>query len=190
MKRRLLVLAGAGALGAGLLAGPLSAAPPGAGPSNPQNHDADCASQNAPTLSVHYTGPDTMWPPNHKYQPFSVTGTDSTGAPVKLTTTGTHDQYDSAGTEYNGAGSTTQDIIPNDSNATEASSSTATAPAAEENGTGSVTTDWEARSERSGHFQAGRTYTITGTLTNNVESCTGTFTIVVPHDQGASAPKA
>lgn len=183
MKRRLLILAGAGVLGAGLLAGPLSAAPPGTDYNTPhQQAGPDCSQQGAPQLSLSYYGPTSMWPPNHKYQPFSITGTSSLGGPVTLDTSGTHDQYD-GDTEMTGTGHTADDIVPNDDQATTASASTAKAPAATEDGTGSVTTDWEARSERAGAVKAGRTYTVTGTIHQGPTSCTGTWTLTVPHDQ-------
>jgi hypothetical protein len=176
-----------GVAGALAVAAPLSAAPPGTDYNNPHSHTKDCGTG----LSVTYAGPDSMWPPNHKYhkyQPFSVTGTDELGTPVSLTTTGTHNQYDgdTEDTEANGSGHTADDITVTDKDASVTTDDNDAQPAATESGdSGTVTTDWAARSERSGRLSDGRTYTVTGRVKDvtGARSCMETWTITVPHDQ-------
>lgn len=95
---------------------------------------------------VVYGGPLKMWPPNHKYQPVTVTATayDADDS-VQLGTAGTHDEYAEDGTEHNGAGNTDNDVNP----------------AADSDGFNktSAATAHELRSERSGRGD-GRTYTL------------------------------
>ena len=183
MKRRYGLLA-VGAAGALAVAAPLAAAPPGTDYNNPHSHTTKCDDG----MSVAYNGPDTMWPPNHKYQPFSVTGTDELGTPVNLMTTGTHDQYDgdTEDTEANGSGHTADDITVTDDDAEVTTNDNDAQPAATESSdTGSVTTDWAARSERSGRLKDGRTYTVTATVKDvtGARTCMGSWKITVPHDQ-------
>jgi hypothetical protein len=186
LKRRYGLLA-VGAAGALAIAAPLAAAPPGTDYNNPHAHTKDCGNG----LSVAYNGPDSMWPPNHKYQPFTLSGADSLNTPkLQLMTTGTHDQYDGAtqDTEVNGAGHTGNDITVTDKDASVTSDPNDAQPAATESGDGSVTTDWAARSERSGRLKDGRTYTVTATLKDvaGARSCMGSWTITVPHDNGSA----
>ena len=183
MNRRYGLIA-VGVAGALAVAAPLAAAPPGTDYNNPHSRTTECDNG----LSVTYAGPNSMWPPNHKYQPFSVTGTDELGTPVNLMTTGTHDQYDgdTEDTEANGSGHTADDITVTDSDAEVTSADGDAQPAASESGdNGTVTTDWAARSERSGRLKDGRTYTVTGTVTDvtGARQCSGSWTIAVPHDQ-------
>ena len=123
--------------------------------------------------TVTYAGPLKLWPPNHKYVPFSVTITDDSGDNVTLATEGVHEEYAEDGTEQNGAGNTADDVSP---------------AAATAEGAGSATTNHEARAERSGRGD-GRTYTIAyeATADNGLTECMGTFEIVVPHDMRGGA---
>lgn len=179
MKKRLLVVAAAGALGAGLFAGPLMANPPGTNYNVASDHPASC--QNA-SYSLVYHGPLSMWPPNHKYQDIYFVGTSTDPADqVTLDTSITHDQYDGS-TEQNGAGHTFDDAKSTDGTA--ASNSTETVPARTESGTRSVQTDWQIRAERSGRISDGRHYTLTATVSGAHGTCSGNWTVTVPHDQG------
>jgi hypothetical protein len=122
---------------------------------------------------VTYAGPLKLWPPNHKYVPFSVTITDDSGDDVTLATEGAHEEVAEDGTENPGAGNTSEDVKP---------------AAAEADGAGSATTNHEARSERTGGGD-GRTYTILyeATADNGLTSCMGSFEILVPHDMRGGA---
>jgi hypothetical protein len=123
--------------------------------------------------TVTYAGPLKLWPPNHKYVPFSVTITDDSGDDVSLATEVTHEEYAEDGSELNGAGNTTDDANP---------------AAAESSGSGTTTNNHEVRSERSGRGD-GRTYTVSyeGTADNGLTQCMGTFEILVPHDMRGGA---
>jgi hypothetical protein len=123
--------------------------------------------------TVTYAGPLKLWPPNHKYVPFSVTITDDSGDDVTLATEVVHEEYADDGSESNGAGNTTDDASP---------------PADEASGSGSATTNHEVRSERSGRGD-GRTYTIAyeATADNGVTQCMDSFEIAVPHDMRGGA---
>jgi hypothetical protein len=131
------------------------------------------------SLDVSITSPETLWPPNHKGVPASIRAIDSDNDEVTLTTGGTHNQI-ANGEEYNGSGNTdpATDVNP---------------PAASDTGqTGNTATNQhQVRAERAGTDKAGRTYTLTYTATGNGaggnDSCTGTFTIFVPHDQRGGA---
>jgi hypothetical protein len=132
---------------------------------------------------ITYTGPLSMWPPNHKYEGATLTATavDPEDA-VNMTFTATHNQYLPDGSELNGSGNTANDITPQ---------------AGSVEGTGVASQAFQIRSERSGREQEGRVYTISGTATftddltpdGSSRTITGTscdfeFTITVPHDQG------
>jgi hypothetical protein len=191
VNRRFATLLGAGAVGAFALALPLRALPPGTSSYNKSGDTViDCGNGN--TLTFH--APSTLWPPNHKYYTdiFVLAQAKNSTDKVDLATDGTHDQYD-GDTEANGSGHTADDIAVNDAdgNATTTPSSTTTHPAADEMGTGSALTNWEARAERAGTVQDGRTYTLNGTATftdssGNSTSCNGSVTIRVPHDMRPS----
>ena len=127
------------------------------------------------TISI--TGPTTLWPPNHKYVTETIKATDTDGAAesvadsdgVMLMTSATSNQP----TTGMGSGHRLDDAKVNSpSNGSESASQTV-----------------QLRAERDGvdPAKAGRTYTITATATfdnNSLESCTATFTVHVPHDQG------
>ncbi len=150
------------------LAGVLVIAAPGtAAPNKGQDTTAE---QDCDGGKIVYTGPASMWPPNHKYRALTVEAiADDPEDEVTLATEGTHDEY-VEGVEENGAGNTADDVNP----ATDADS-----------GTGSATTAHEVRSERSGRGD-GRTYTITAQATFGMgnDPCMAEFTIEVPHDMG------
>ena len=167
--RRVLTLIGTCALVASLgLVGPLSAAP--------GNKYADtertnpCGDDGSMTVTI--SGPETLWPPNHKLVPVSITATDSDGEQVMLATEGTHDQF-ADGEEFNGSGNTTDDVDP---------------AAAMAEGAGSATTEHGVRAERAGTSQDGRTYTITYEASGGMDdACMGSFDIFVPHDMRGGA---
>ena len=123
--------------------------------------------------TVTYVGPAKLWPPNHKYDSFTVTIVDDSGDNVTLATEVVHEEYAEDGSELNGAGNTTEDAKP---------------AAAEADGEGSAQTSHEVRSERSGRGD-GRTYTVAyeATADNGLTQCTGDFVIEVPHDMRGGA---
>ena len=185
MKRRVLALAAAGAIGAGIFAAPLVAAPPGTNHNNSDEHAATCSGDNELVVRA----PEKLWPPNHKYYTdIYALATDGGDGPVELVTTGTHNQYDGdTGTETNGSGNTADDITINDEDAELTDDSTDAQPAAFESGTGSVQTDWQARAERSGRLQEGRTYTLTADASfSDGSSCSIDVDFTVPHDMRPS----
>jgi hypothetical protein len=123
--------------------------------------------------NVTYAGPLKLWPPNHKYVPFTVTITDDSGDQVTLATEGAHEEVAEDGSELNGAGNTDTDVNP---------------AAAEADGAGTATTSHAARAERTGGGD-GRTYTILyeATADNGLTQCMGEFLIQVPHDMRGGA---
>lgn len=144
-----------------------------AGGANKYSNNETASQECGDDSTVTYVGPLKMWPPNHKYQPLTVTITDDSGDSVTLATEGTHDEYAEDGTEQNGAGNTADDVSP---------------AAATASGEGTATTSHEARSERSGRGD-GRTYSILyeATADNGLTECVGEFTIEVPHDMRGGA---
>ena len=133
--------------------------------------------------TITYDGPDSVWPPNHKYVTANITLTDEDEETftdtATVAVTGTHDQILEDGTEMNGSGNTdpATDVVPG-------------APGS---GTPTAATSVKFRAERSGHKWTdgdpwrGRTYTftVTGTTDNGLSECEPvTFTANVPHDQG------
>jgi len=130
--------------------------------------------------SITLSGPESLWPPNHKYRDLVVTAkADNDMMMTSLTTTVTHDEMLPDGSEMNGAGHTAED---------------ATVSADTDASTGTAVNDVRIRAERSGRGD-GRVYTITAT-TNfsdmaamSPTSCTRTFTVTVPHDQGVGSGK-
>lgn len=122
----------------------------------------DCGQDN----TITFEGAKTLWPPNHKYQSFTITA--EAGNPmdmVSLSTTVSHDQEG-----LNGSGPPTSmrpDAVP---------------PAAMDSGQGSASVSHSIRSSRSGRDMDGRTYTIEATATFNGNECTETFEVHVPHD--------
>lgn len=189
MNRRFATIIAAGAAGAFALALPLHALPKGtAGYNTSSDTPMDCGSGR--TLTLH--GPADLWPPNHKYYTdIYAEAKDPAGGIITLDTDGTHDQYD-GDTEASGSGHTADDIRANDNNsdgslATEGSNSTAQHPAATEMNDGDVVTNWEARAERAGTIQAGRTYTLNATATfSDGSTCTNSIQMHVPHDMRPS----
>ena len=192
--KRFLALSGV-SLGMAAIALPVIALPPGTESYNraansPNFCLADQGTANDDnSLVIRY--PARLWPPNHKYfEDISVTADDGADGTVNLTTTGTHNQYTDTdtGEEQNGAGNTANDITVDEGESGAANtSSTAGVPAWDETGTNIVTTNWAVRAERSGHKSTapaqGREYTLSGTAEySDGSSCTGSVTIVVPHD--------
>jgi len=58
-----------------------------------------------------FTAPDELWPPNHKYfTGIQINAVDGDGSGnVDLASSGTHNQYDDEGQEWNGSGNTGED---------------------------------------------------------------------------------
>jgi len=188
VNRRFATLLAATAVGAFGLAMPSHALPPGTENFNQSGDYAAQCQGSAQGDQLIFHAPTDLWPPNHKYYTdIWVEAIDGMGQNVTLNTDGTHNQYDGAGQEAAGSGNTADDIRANDADATTTSQSTPTHPAAMESGTGSVTTDWEARAERAGTIQDGRTYTLNGNaMFSDGTSCSGSVNIFVPHDMRPS----
>ncbi|MGH2684695.1 MAG: hypothetical protein ACRDJP_04425 [Actinomycetota bacterium] len=124
------------------------------------------------SLTVTITGPETLWPPNHKLVPVSITATDTDGDEVMLATEGAHDQI-VGGEEANGSGNTVDDVDPAMDSAS---------------GAGTATTEHGVRAERAGTVKDGRTYTLMYEASGGVDdTCEGSFSIFVPHDQRGGA---
>lgn len=118
--------------------------------------------------AIVFVGDKLMWPPNHKYQDFSVTADNADDGQTALEVAVTHDEYTEDGQEEVGSGNT-------DDDAREAAQ-------ADANSAGDVTLENGARSERSGRGD-GRTYTVTAIAEfDGQEPCEETFEIEVPHD--------
>lgn len=138
--------------------------------------------------------PTTLWPPNHKMQTVSITYTAPATTPAdpqldttKITVTGIVDnQANTDGTgEAPGSGAPTDvqglDWSGIGNNASSAEGSPAT-------------TSVQVRSERSGLFKSGRTYTITVMCSESTAGAPmstdpngngmATLNVTVPHDQG------
>ena len=131
--------------------------------------------------TITLTGPTVLWPPNHKYVNETITASDVDGTletadlqdGVTLMTTATSNQPESG----LGSGNTKDDAVVNGPTS----------------GSESVSQTIQLRAERDGvdPAKAGRTYTITAmatfdgsTTASMTETCTATFTVHVPHDQG------
>ena len=158
-------IAAVGLLGAVGVATPGSAGPEFRNKYNSTSVSDDCGSDS----TVTYDGPLKLWPPNHKFQPVSVTVTDESGDHVSLNT---HiDVLDVAGGD--GGPNHDPDADPID---------------AMSDADGSTTNTHQLRSERSGKGE-GRTYTISyeATADNGATSCAGSFDVVVPHDMSGGA---
>lgn len=184
MNRRILTLVAAGAAAAFALALPLSAAP------KDTNHNKSAAtdSANCDTNDLTIVAPEKLWPPNHKYYTgISVTADDGQDGAVTLETTGTHDGYDGdTGTETNGSGNTADDITTNGEDpafTTTTNDENGETVVHSESGDDVVTTNWQARAERSGRIKEGRNYTLTAVATfSDGEECTHSVSFNVPHD--------
>ena len=192
MNRRLLIVAAAGTASAFALALPLAALPKGTEHYNKSTDTVVTCGSN--TLTFH--APSDLWPPNHKYyDDITVTYNDAENDSVSLESDGTHNGYDGdTGAETNGSGNTADDITSDDAHATDGPDSTATHPVAvegdDDDGTtadGTVTTDWDARAERSGRIKEGRDYTLhaIGTSSDG-DTCEGEVVMHVPHDMRKS----
>jgi outer membrane protein assembly factor BamB len=111
-----------------------------------------------PDCSAAAAGTPTLWPPNHKFVSETVTGVTAVNGPVTINITGIHQDEPTllAGT---GSGDTCPD------------------------GKGVGTSTAQVRAERDGTAD-GRVYHIDFTATDTKsQSCTGTVTVCVPHDQ-------
>jgi hypothetical protein len=201
VNRRIVTVVAVGAAAAFALAMPLTAAPKGtthtAG-SSPHTETCDEG-------SVTVFAPTSMWPPNHKYDTslYVEAAAEDETQRVVLESHGYHDQYE-GDAELNGSGggngtNAGDDITSDDATATHTKELAADSDSgypeivATETGTGTVTTDWKARAERSGRDQTGRTYTLSGTATwsdgdDTTEDprCTMSWDIQVPHDMRKS----
>lgn len=178
------------ALGAAAIAAVAFAVPTLASPGNGTHGDGQT---NCADGSVTWN-PTSVWPPNHKMQTVTINYTAPADSPDTAdTTTITVDAIfdDQAATdgsdELNGSGQPTDqqglDWGGIGNSATSAEGDTASTTAL-------------VRAERSGHGQAGRTYTIMvsctektgGTVPNPLDSGMATLTVNVPHDQGVVKP--
>ena len=188
MKRFITALLAAALTGALFVASPLVAAPKGTEEFNNNTTVTGTCTDSADKITAQ--APAKLWPPNHKYyEDITVTVFEDNGTETTLTTIGTHDQYE-GDTEMNGAGNTIDDIVSDDAqasvNRTNNEDSQNPQVTAIEKGTGGVTTDWDARSERSGQDQTGRTYTLSGDSTSGDGSCSIDILMLVPHDMRPS----
>src|SRR4051794_4206872 len=134
------------------------------------NQSHDCGNGRSITL----TGSNSLWPPNHKYHPYTVTAIgNSTDLSTDMSTMITSNEPDVG----IGAGGPQH---AQDANPFVAMDS--------ENGN-TAHTDHQLRAERSG-AGSGRTYTFKVHAFWNhddftgANSCDATFTVSVPHDQG------
>lgn len=191
MNRRLLTVAAVGVAAAFGLVMPLRALPPGTHFNKSTDTTKHCTGGD---LTIH--APATLWPPNHKYDTdiYVLAVDKDPTAPLTLESDGHHNQYD-GDTEVNGSGHTADDITSNDGTATVTKKASADAGndgnypevVAMENGTGTVHTDWEARAERSGQLQDGRTYTLSASVKfSDGTTCTESVDFTVPHDMRKS----
>jgi hypothetical protein len=185
VNRRIATILAAGAAGAFALALPLNALPKGV--RDTYNKSGDTVVQCGDNkLTFH--APSALWPPNHKYyEDITVTYTDADGSAVTLTSDGTHNNYDEdTGAETNGSGNTADDIRSDDAEAMGTPESTDQRPVVSESGNGTVTTDWDARAERSGRIKEGRTYTLHAIGNSDGTNCEGSVLMRVPHDMRPS----
>jgi len=121
-----------------------------------------------------YTGPDTMWPPNHKTQMVMVQAIADKPDPTtgeSIMGFGTVVTNDDVG---QGSGNPHLDDTNNDNQTTV-------------DGTGTLTHAFYLRAERSGTSASGRTYTIAVSATfadGSDKPCTTSWAVTVPHDMG------
>lgn len=185
MNRRIATIIAAGTAGAFAFALPLTALPKGTEHYNKSGSTTIECGEN----KLIFHAPSDLWPPNHKYyEDVWVRYIDAEGDEVTLTSDGTHDGYDGdTGDEVNGSGNTADDIRSDDAEAVDGPDSTETHPVAVETGTGTVTTDWDVRAERSGRIKEGRTYTLHAIgESSDGDTCDGAVTMRVPHDMRKS----
>ena len=158
---------------AGVASVPVFASNNGTTKTSSGTQTADCGNGR----SVALTGPEVLWPPNHKFVNESATAF-GTSSDQNVMLTITPQVQDISG----GDGGPNHDpdfFYPS-------GSSTATNSSG-----GTVTEPFQLRAERSGKGD-GRTYTIdwTASWNNGSTTCTSTdgshkaFTVTVPHDQG------
>lgn len=127
-----------------------------------------------------YTGPDTMWPPNHKQQNVKVeaiangstadhpTSESITQFTVTVTNSDVVDGVEKAGSGNPSLPDTNGNYGPAD-------------------GAGYMVDNFFLRAERSGTSPAGRTYTIAVTANfgdGSDNPCTKSWDVTVPHDMG------
>jgi hypothetical protein len=134
-------------------------------PNHVQSHD--CGNDR----SISLTGSQTLWPPNHKFRPYTVTATGNaldSGATVESTVT-----HDEIGLTGDGGPRHADFASPN--------------PAAAMDDSNTVSVVQTLRSQRSGRGD-GRVYTfnVHATWDMGLQSCDATFTVSVPHDQRKS----
>jgi len=138
--------------------------------SNPNKTQSyDCGMGRSVTL----TGSQYLWPPNHKFRPYTVTATGNaldTGA--ALTSTVTNDELDLTG---DGGPQHANYASPN--------------PAMGMDSSNTASTTQSLRSQRSGQGD-GRTYTfnVHATWDMGTQSCDATFEVYVPHDMRNGQP--
>jgi hypothetical protein len=164
VKRWTTILA-ACALAASLgLIGSVGAAPGNKYPSATQEHECDDEGEHLLQL----VGAPKLWPPNHKYQDYTLKAIGHEGDEIMLEFEGAHEEVDENGDEMNGAGNTDTDVNP---------------PAGMDTDTGEVSIPLQMRAERSGRGD-GRTYDILATaeFSDGTEPCIHTFQVQVPHD--------
>lgn len=137
-----------------------------------RSHDCGSAGD-----QVSLTGLELLWPPNHKYQDFTIVADDADDSgPTELTIELTHDQMVD-GEEMNGSGNTTDDGTTENGTAMQTKM-----------GDGDVPIDFQLRSERSGRDLDGRTYTVTYEAAfDGAAMCMGSFEVSVPHDRRDNA---
>ena len=180
MKRLVGHLGGVALLASIAFVGPLGAAPGNKYGDTTRTSLCQDADDNNPDgeLSVSITGPEKLWPPNHKYVDVSLTATDTGGDDVTFSSEGTHEQYVD-GEEMNGSGG---------GNGVNSGPDVDPAASGDVMGTGSATTQHDVRAERSGQDQTGRTYTLNYQAeSTDGDTCVGSFTILVPHDMRGGA---
>lgn len=166
--RRIIALSSAGLLAAGAFVLPTVA-------QSEQPHknltpgESDPAFCDQPDDDTYVTiDPETIWPPNHKWQPVDVTITDESGDMVSIDVVGV-----TVNDAEGGDGNTETDFRGVDADAAM--------------GEGTATAVVEVRAERSGRG-VGRDYVIEYEGNSSDGSmCNGTLTASVPHDRGQGA---
>lgn len=158
---------------AGVASVPVFASNNGTTKTSSGTQTADCGNGR----SVALTGPEVLWPPNHKAVNESATAY-GTSSDMNVMLTVTPQVQDISGGD-GGAQHDPDFFYPSGS------------PTATNSSGGTVTEPFQLRAERSGKGD-GRTYTIDwkATWNNGTATCSSTdsgqhpFTVTVPHDQG------
>lgn len=142
----------------------------------PSQTQTQHCSGNGGDNTVALTGPETLWPPNHKMVSESATSHDASGGQTTLTVTPSADDISGG----DGGPTHDPDYMPGPGGFTNSGSPDATVP-------------FSLRAERSGKGD-GRTYTINwdaqfsdGTHCSSSDGSHTPFTITVPHDQSGGA---